>query len=120
MAAYHCVNYDFGNDDLYRHWGTHPRRMQRWHVEPQQAQGGHLLASWRGLQMEVGMNKIIARLKSKTYRAALFGILLSAIEANSGLISGLLPTEYRAWAIMFWPAAMLTLREFTNSALDDK
>jgi len=45
---------------------------------------------------------------------------MEAIEANSGLISGLLPTEYRAWAIMFWPAAMLTLREFTNSALDDK
>jgi hypothetical protein len=66
------------------------------------------------------MNAMKKRLKSKTYQAALLGIVLTAIEANSGLISGLLPEAYRVWAVMFWPAAMLTLREMTTGAIADK
>ena len=66
------------------------------------------------------MNAIIKRLKSKTYQVALLGVVLSAVEANSGLISGLLPEAYRAWAIMFWPVSMMTLREMTTGAIADK
>jgi hypothetical protein len=66
------------------------------------------------------MEAIKKRLRSKTYRVALAGIVLTAIEANSGLISSLLPPAYRAWAVMFWPALMLTLREMTTTSLADK
>jgi len=66
------------------------------------------------------MNAIIARLKSKTYWAAMLGALLTAIEIHSGLLAGLLPEAYRAWAVMFWPVAMVALREVTTAALSDK
>ena len=66
------------------------------------------------------MNKIIKRLKSRTYQVAFLGTVLTAIEVNSGLLSTLMPEGYRAWAIMFWPAAMMLLREVTTTALKDK
>jgi uncharacterized membrane protein len=66
------------------------------------------------------MNLIIARLKSKTYWVAIVGALLTVVEANSGMISSLLPAEYAKYAIMLWPVLMITLREVTTSALADK
>lgn len=66
------------------------------------------------------MNAIIQRLKSKTYWAALIGAILSAVEVNSGFIGSLMPENYRAWAIMFWPVMMIVLREMTTAALSDK
>lgn len=66
------------------------------------------------------MNAVIVRLKSKTYWVALIGALLTAIEANSGFISKALPVEYRAYIVMLWPVLMLTLREVTTTALQDK
>jgi len=66
------------------------------------------------------MNAIVARLKSKTYWAAILGAALTAVEINSGFLAGLLPAEHRQWAIMFWPVAMIALREVTTAALSDK
>lgn len=66
------------------------------------------------------IDKIIKRLKSKTYWAAIAGAALSVIEINSGMISRVLPLEYREWAVMFWPVIMIGFREVTNAALADK
>lgn len=66
------------------------------------------------------MNKIIQRLKSKTYWAGMLGLALTAIEINSGLITGWMPAEYRPFAVMLWPLAMFTLREITTEAIGDK
>lgn len=66
------------------------------------------------------MEPIIQRLKSKTYWAAIIGAGLSALEINSGLVSGLLPEGYRAWAVAFWPVLMITLREVTTTPLSAK
>lgn len=66
------------------------------------------------------MNLIIARLKSKTYWVAIIGALLTVIEANSGIISSLLPAEYAKYTIMLWPVLMITLREVTTTALASK
>lgn len=66
------------------------------------------------------MNAIVKRLKSKTYRAALVGTLLTVVEANSGILSRFLPLGYREYTIMLWPVLMLTLREVTTTALGDK
>jgi len=66
------------------------------------------------------MNLIIQRLKSKTYWVAIVGALLTVVEANSGMISSLLPAAYAKYAIMLWPVLMITLREVTTSALADK
>jgi len=66
------------------------------------------------------MNPIIQRLKSRTYWVAILGALLTAIEANSGFISSLMPPAYGKYAVMLWPVLMLTLREITTSALADK
>lgn len=66
------------------------------------------------------MNPIIQRLKSKTYCVAIIGALLTAIDAQSGFITGFIAAEYRPWVLMAWPALMLTLREVTTTALSDK
>lgn len=66
------------------------------------------------------MNALIQRLKSKTYWVALVGALLTAVEANSGLLGQFVPVEYRAYALMLWPVLMLVLRELTTTALADK
>jgi hypothetical protein len=66
------------------------------------------------------MNAIIKRLKSKTYWVAVTGALLTLVEVNSGYLSGLLPPEYVKYSLMFWPVLMLTLREVTSGALEDK
>ena len=66
------------------------------------------------------MNLILQRFKSKTYWVALVGVLLTAVELNSGFLSQFMPAEYRSYIIMLWPVIMLVLREFTTSALADK
>ena len=66
------------------------------------------------------MNKIIQRLKSKTYWAGMLGLALTVIELNSGLITGWMPAEYRPFAVLLWPLAMFTLREITTTALIEK
>ena len=66
------------------------------------------------------IEKIKQRLRSNTYRVALVGGALTAIEINSGLILGWLPAEYRPYAFALWPLAMMTMREVTNTALSDK
>lgn len=63
---------------------------------------------------------ILQRLKSKTYRVALLGIVLTIIETNSQFIAGLLPGELAKFAILIWPVAMLTLSEVTTTALSAK
>lgn len=66
------------------------------------------------------MNKIKARFQSKTYWAAIAMATLSIVEVNSQLISQAIPQEYRTYLIMAWPLVMITLREITNGALDNK
>lgn len=63
------------------------------------------------------LQQIKARLASKTYRTALVLAAVTAVELNSQFLSSFLPVEYRQWAILVWPIAMLTLREVTTSAL---
>jgi len=66
------------------------------------------------------MQAILQRLKSKTYWAAIVGALLTAIEANSGLISQFLPAGIRPYIVMLWPVLMLALREVTTTAISEK
>lgn len=66
------------------------------------------------------MNFIVQRLKSKTYRVGMVGLLITVLEINSGVITGWVPVDYRPWLILIWPMLMFTLREMTNSALGDK
>jgi hypothetical protein len=70
--------------------------------------------------MSNARNNLIQRLKSKTYWVAIIGALLTAVEANSGFISSLMPPDYGKYAVMLWPVLMLTLREVTTAALSDK
>ena len=63
---------------------------------------------------------ILARLKSKTYWAAIVGAALVLVEQNSGAISAMLPTAMQSAAVMLWPLLMITLREVTTGALSDK
>lgn len=66
------------------------------------------------------MNKVLQRLKSKTYIAGLVGLTLTAIELHSGAILSWMPESLRMYAVFAWPMAMFTLREVTSSALSDK
>ena len=66
------------------------------------------------------LDLIKQRLQSKTYIAALVGALITLIEANSGVLSQLVPPEYRAWLMAAWPIGMMALREVTKTALADK
>ena len=63
--------------------------------------------------------KIKHRMWSKTYLSALLLGAITAVDLNTGLVSGLFPQEYRPWLLMAWPVLMMTLREMTNSALGD-
>lgn len=62
----------------------------------------------------------LQRLQSKTYRAALIGAILTMIELNSGFITQYIPIEYKQYIVLLWPVIMITLREFTNTALSEK
>ena len=75
--------------------------------------------TWMNYRKEMTMDKLLRRLKSKTYWAALIGAILTVVEVNSGVLSSLLPEGYRTWAVMFWPVAMVALREFTTTALSE-
>ena len=66
------------------------------------------------------LDLIKQRLKSKTYITAIVGALLTLLEANSGLLSSLLPAQYRGYVVMVWPLLMISLREVTTGALDAK
>ncbi len=66
------------------------------------------------------LDKIKARLRSKTYWAAITMAALSIIEVNAQLVTSLLPPEYRSYLLLSWPLVMITLREVTNGALSDK
>lgn len=66
------------------------------------------------------MSQIIQRLKSKTYWAGMIGLALTAMEINSGIITGWMPPDWRPFAVMLWPLTMFTLRELTTTALGDK
>jgi hypothetical protein len=66
------------------------------------------------------IENIKKRLRSNTYRVALVGAILTAIELNSGVLLGNIPEQYHAFALAIWPIAMLTMREVTNTAVSDK
>lgn len=66
------------------------------------------------------MNALKQRLKSKTYWAAIVGAVLVVVEQNSGIFSTYLPETIRSMAVLFWPVAMIALREVTTAALSDK
>lgn len=66
------------------------------------------------------LEKIKKRLKSRTYLVALVGGILTLIEVNSGVILGWIPVEFRAYAVAIWPLAMMTMREVTSAAVEDK
>lgn len=58
------------------------------------------------------------RLTSKTYLAAVTLAIVTAIDVNSGFVSGLLPPEYRPFLLMSWPILMMTLRELTTTSIN--
>lgn len=66
------------------------------------------------------LDKIRQRLRSKTYWAAIVMAVLSIAEAQAQVLTGLLPAELRALALLAWPLVMITLREVTTGALADK
>lgn len=66
------------------------------------------------------LNKIKARLTSKTYIAAVTMGVITAIEINSPLLSTLLPPEQRPYLLALWPVIMMTLREITKTSVDEK
>jgi hypothetical protein len=66
------------------------------------------------------MRKIYNRLVSKTYISALLLGLITAVELNTQFLSSLFDEQYRPWLLLIWPVTMMTLREMTNSALNDK
>jgi len=66
------------------------------------------------------MKRIIARLKSKTYWAAILGTTLVIVEQNSGVFSQFMPESMRSLTVLMWPVLMIMLREVTTTALADK
>ena len=66
------------------------------------------------------LDKIKARLRSKTYWAAIVMAALSIVEANAQVLTAHVPAVHRAWLLMAWPLVMITLREVTTGALSDK
>lgn len=66
------------------------------------------------------MEKILQRLRSKTYWAAIVMAGISVVEANAQFISQYLPAEARPYLLLAWPLLMITLREVTTGALADK
>lgn len=63
------------------------------------------------------MNTLLIRLKSKTYLAAIIGALITVVDANSGVISQMLPPSFQGYAVLLWPALMMALREVTTTKL---
>lgn len=69
------------------------------------------------------MNALIRiknRLVSKTYISALLLGIITAVDMNTQFLSGMVPEAYRPWLLMTWPVTMMTLREMTKSAVDEK
>jgi len=66
------------------------------------------------------MDKIIQRLKSKTYWLAMIGAVLSVLEINGGLITQFVGADMRPYLVAFWPVVMLFAREITTTALSEK
>lgn len=66
------------------------------------------------------MNAIAQRLKSKTYWAAMIMAALSIVEAQSGVLSQLLPAELVPFWPLIFPMVMMILREMTKTALSEK
>jgi hypothetical protein len=60
------------------------------------------------------------RLSSKTYRTATILGILSFLEIHFEIISPFIPEQYRPLMVLVWPVAMMTLREYTSTALKDK
>lgn len=60
------------------------------------------------------------RMVSKTYLSALVLGLVTAVDMNTQVLSGLLPEQYRPYLLMIWPVTMMTLREMTKGALGDE
>lgn len=66
------------------------------------------------------IEKIKKRWNSDTYRVAMAGAIITIIEANSGLITSLVPLSWRPYMPLVFPAAMMVMREFTTTALSEK
>lgn len=64
--------------------------------------------------------KLKNRLLSKTYISALLLGIITAVDMNTQFLSGLFPEAYRPYLLMAWPVTMMTLREMTKTAVDDK
>jgi hypothetical protein len=62
----------------------------------------------------------LQRIRSKTYGIAIVGALLTILEMHSNVITQYIPIDYRQYVVYLWPVVMITLREFTNTALSDK
>ena len=68
----------------------------------------------------VVLNRLAARLKSKTYWAALMLTAITLLEARSGELSALFKPEYRPYLLLTFPFIMVVLRELTTAALSEK
>lgn len=66
------------------------------------------------------LERIKNRLVSKTYISALLLGLITAVDMNTQFLSGFFPEAYRPFLLMIWPVSMMTLREMTKEAVDDK
>ena len=64
--------------------------------------------------------KIKNRLTSKTYISALLLGIITAIDMNTQFLSAQFAESLRPWLLMAWPITMMTLREMTTTALDNK
>jgi hypothetical protein len=60
------------------------------------------------------------RWASDTYRAIVIGAVLTFIEANLGLVSSLIPEQYRPYMPLVWPLVMAYYREQTKEPLSAK
>lgn len=63
---------------------------------------------------------IVNRLKSKTYWFGVSVIAAGYLEANTRVISQLIPENYRALAVSTLGVIVLLLREVTKAPLSDK
>ena len=67
----------------------------------------------------MSLKTIKRRLTSKTYLTALALGIITAVDLNTQVLSGLFPEQYRPFLLMVWPVTMMTLREMTKSGLAD-
>lgn len=70
--------------------------------------------------MEILIQALIQNWNSRTVKLALLLGLISGIEVQAGFFSQFVPLEYRPWLIMFWPVAMIFMRNITTTALAEK